>query len=188
MNKKNKIVVAIGILLIGIVAATTISSSFGEIRGKAIVGPPTFYFDGNSLVGNNSLILDSYPPAEKYFNLSGNNTIVFESDGLNITHFYDAQINVSLRVKTPGLNTTSVNIEIMKFSNISSSKICYMDISPTENDYFSIVEGSCLSNGEIDLSSENRLRAIISVNSTDIYQFENGGYDQNSARIEVYGA
>ena len=183
-SKKQTTIILLGILLIGIITATSLITEFGEINGKVIINPIIFYFDGD----NNSLLVNTIPEAEKDFNLTENESITFYAPDLNISHLYKSEFDISLRVKTPGVNDSSVNIKIMKFSGNESELICETDMVPNDGTYFVHKDGSCLSNGEIGLNSGNRLKVIISVNSSAIYEFRTGNYNENSARIEVWGA
>jgi hypothetical protein len=182
MNKKEILTIMLGILILSIVAASGLIPNFGQIKGETVVSPPTIYFDGDR-----NLKIDELPEVPKEFTLKENQTTVFESDNLSWVKMYDSKFYISLWARATGAENPLVYVDIIKFSENESKEICKAEVIPNDGSNFVERNGECLSNGEINFASEDKIKIIISVNTNDSYEFSIGeNYTHGYSRVEVY--
>lgn len=188
MNKKTAIVsVLLGMLLIGIVSATLITS-WGIITGSVEVKAPVFYFSAEHLVDENdtqywALGINDYVSRYDPVSFTGGNSKWFISPSLGVESFYEANYKIILEAES---NNESGKIDAAiyivdgdDFSHKQTPALCEksIDVFNYAEDY----EINCII-PQLDLEESDRIALILSDGANSLHY---DIYLKGNSRIEV---
>jgi len=188
MNSQNKIIsVTIAVFLIGIASASLLSYLSNSINADVEIKGPIFYLDGDG----NKLLLNEIPSTEKEVFFLGNESIIFETEKLDLDGFYEANFNFIFYAKT-STSDNEIQINISKInSNSTIFSICDSNIkSIGAISKFTHYEINCDSSGKIILENNDKFAIeIFGVNSneSEVYYLSLGdnSRDYGATRIEI---
>ena len=125
MNRKVVFVVGV-LILLSFVSAGLVGYLSNVVTGTVQVSGPVFYLSPDKTLVNGE------PTGEQVFVLNSE-TIIFESEALDIDTLYAAYFNVYVRVQENG-GSNSINVEVVKINSVGGdSNICGPEVISITN-------------------------------------------------------